>query len=53
MLPDSDTSKINACAENVFEIWQRTAEDGEIEHIRRLDVRHFLEHRHQFREVVI
>ena len=26
MLPDSDTSKINACAENVFEIWQRTAD---------------------------
>ena len=24
--------------------------DGEIEHIRRLDVRHFLEHRHQFRD---
>ena len=26
MLPDSDTSKINACAENVFDIWQRTAD---------------------------
>ena len=26
MLPDSDTSKINACAENVFEIWQNTAD---------------------------
>ena len=26
MPPDSDTSKINACAENVFEIWQRTAD---------------------------
>ena len=26
MLPDSDTGKINACAENVFEIWQRTAD---------------------------
>ena len=26
MLPDSDTSKINACAKNVFEIWQRTAD---------------------------
>jgi len=26
MLPDSDTSKVSACAENVFEIWQRTAD---------------------------
>ncbi len=26
MLPDSDTGKVNACAENVFEIWQRTAD---------------------------
>ena len=26
LLPDSDTGKVNACAENVFEIWQRTAE---------------------------
>ena len=26
LLPDSDTSKINACADNVFEIWQRTAD---------------------------
>nr|WP_325186294.1 LPD25 domain-containing protein [uncultured Oscillibacter sp.] len=26
ILPDSDTSKINACAENVFEIWQNTAD---------------------------
>ena len=26
MLPDSGTSKINACVENVFEIWQNTAE---------------------------
>ena len=26
MLPDSDTSKTNACADNVFEIWQRTAD---------------------------
>lgn len=26
MLPDSDTSKINACAENVFEIWLNTAD---------------------------
>ena len=24
LLPDSDTSKVSACAENVFEIWQRT-----------------------------
>ena len=24
MLPDSDTGKVIACAENVFEIWQRT-----------------------------
>ena len=24
MLPDSETGKVNACAENVFEIWQRT-----------------------------
>ena len=26
--------------------------DGEFEHIRRLDVRHFLEHGHEFREVI-
>ena len=26
MLPDSDTSKVNACANDVFDIWQRTAE---------------------------
>ena len=26
LLLDSDTSKINACADNVFEIWQRTAD---------------------------
>ena len=26
MLPDHETSKVNACVENVFEIWQRTAE---------------------------
>ena len=26
MLPDSDTGKVSACAENVFEIWQRTAD---------------------------
>ena len=26
LLPDSDTGKISACAENVFEIWQRTAD---------------------------
>ena len=26
LLPASDTSKINACADNVFEIWQRTAD---------------------------
>ncbi len=26
MLPDSDTGKVSACADNVFEIWQRTAE---------------------------
>ena len=26
LLPDSDTGKINACAENVFDIWQRTAD---------------------------
>ena len=26
MLPDSETGKVNACAENVFAIWQRTAE---------------------------
>ena len=25
MLPDSDTGKVRACADNVFEIWQRTA----------------------------
>ena len=26
MLPDSETSKVGACADNVFGIWQRTAE---------------------------
>ncbi len=26
LLPDSETSKVNACAENAFEIWQRTAD---------------------------
>lgn len=26
MLPDSETSKVGACAENVFGIWQRTAD---------------------------
>ena len=26
MLPDSDTGKVSACAENVYEIWQHTAE---------------------------
>ena len=26
MLPDSETSKVSACADNVFGIWQRTAE---------------------------
>lgn len=26
MLPDSETSKVAACADNVFQIWQRTAE---------------------------
>ena len=26
LLPDSETSKVNACADNVFEIWQRTAD---------------------------
>ena len=26
MLPDSETSKVSACADNVFNIWQRTAE---------------------------
>jgi len=26
LLPDSPTSKVSACADNVFEIWQRTAE---------------------------
>ncbi len=25
MLPDSETSKVGACADNVFDIWQRTA----------------------------
>jgi N12 class adenine-specific DNA methylase/adenine-specific DNA methylase len=27
MLPDSETSKVSACADNVFDIWQRTAEN--------------------------
>ena len=26
MLPDSETSKVGACADNVFDIWQRTSE---------------------------
>lgn len=26
MLTDSETSKVSACADNVFDIWQRTAE---------------------------
>ena len=26
MLPDSETSKVSACADNVFDIWQRTTE---------------------------
>ena len=26
MLPESDTGKVNACADNVFNIWQRTAD---------------------------
>ena len=26
LLPDSDTGKVSACAENVYAIWQRTAE---------------------------
>ena len=26
MLPDSETSKVSACTDNVFDIWQRTAE---------------------------
>ena len=26
MLPDSETSKVGACAKNVFDIWQRTAD---------------------------
>lgn len=26
LLPDSETSKVRACAENIFAIWQRTAE---------------------------
>ena len=26
MLPDSDTSKVTACAQNVFEVWQRTSD---------------------------
>ena len=25
LLPDSDTGKVSACADNIFEIWQRTA----------------------------
>ena len=25
LLPDSDTSKVNACADNIFSIWQRTS----------------------------
>lgn len=26
LLPDSDTGKVSACADNVYEIWERTAE---------------------------
>ena len=26
MLPDSETGKVSACADNVFDIWQKTAE---------------------------
>ena len=26
ILPESDTGKVNACADNVFDIWQRTAD---------------------------
>lgn len=26
LLPDSDTGKVSACADNVYDIWQRTAE---------------------------
>ena len=26
LLPDSDTSKVSACADNIYEIWQRTAD---------------------------
>ena len=29
MLPDSETSKVGTCAENVFDIWQRTADLGQ------------------------
>ena len=25
LLPDSDTGKVSACADNIYEIWQRTA----------------------------
>ena len=27
MLPDSETSKVSACADNIFDIWKRTADD--------------------------
>ena len=27
MLPDSETSKVSACADNVFDIWQKTADE--------------------------
>ncbi len=27
LLPDSETSKVSACADNVFEIWERTADE--------------------------
>ncbi|HBJ15465.1 MAG TPA: helicase, partial [Parabacteroides merdae] len=27
MLPDSETSKVSACADNVFDIWQETADE--------------------------
>ena len=27
MLPDSDTSKVSACADNIFNIWQKTADN--------------------------
>ncbi len=27
MLPDRETSKVSACADNVFDIWQKTADE--------------------------